>query len=328
MKNKILHINYNSVKSFPSIEVEFKNITASSIRLNPFVCNRINSSFVNNEFYESCTKITEFMNHLKSNHDSDSISKKCNYLNYKINEELRRLKKVSYNNSEFYDKLISDYKNVGYDLNIICNNKNISYLDEDVFSKINDIRDIYINFNNFINFAGSSSVNNCQDINKSIDLYTKHKDTCKGVINQDFCVALDNFKKDYLAKVGQIVTTCKTAKESLESYINTVDGLEEEAEEEMEESDTEPFSIQTNSQMGQSKSTITVASSTILVLSSASFIIYKVRKIFFFFKFKINVNTNNKITEKQMCQILCLNIFFYIVYTPWNLVTSSSTKKK
>ncbi|KMZ77050.1 hypothetical protein PVIIG_06497 [Plasmodium vivax India VII] len=268
-------MEYTSVKSFPSIEVEFNNITANSSRLHGSECNRINRSFENYNFYDSCTKITEFMKYLKSNPDSDSISENCNYLNYKINTELRRLKKVSDENSEFYDKILRDYKNEGYDLNTICKKKYIGYINNDVFDKINDIRDIYIHYNKFKSYARTSSGTNCEDINKCIELYTKHKVTCDNVNNKNFCVALDYFKNEYQAYIGQIIRTCESAKVSLESYINimvgsqgegegTGDDLYGEAAEEREEQATDPVDIQNNSQMGQSKSNITIASSTIL----------------------------------------------------------------
>ncbi|CAI7724063.1 Plasmodium vivax Vir protein, putative [Plasmodium vivax] len=287
---------YNSVKYFPKYEGEFNNITAGSANSYIPQCNYIISSCFDGkyEFFKSCSNIAAFIKHLKSKADSIDIQEKCNFLNYKINDEVRKLKNVSYNNVDFYNKLINGYKEYVHDLNIICK-KNIGFLNDDILKKIEDIYNIYTRFNRFVLPSSSSDVSNCQDITDSVDIYNKHKGTCEDDVNQVFCAALDIFKNDYQRYIGKITTTCTQAAESLQSYVklseDTVLQLQEEEEEERKEIDAlggreipgekevtgerRDTMLPDSHEMGNSKSNMTIAFSSILVLSSASFLMYK-----------------------------------------------------
>ncbi|SCA59890.1 Plasmodium vivax Vir protein, putative [Plasmodium vivax] len=291
---------YNSVKYFPKYEGEFNNITAGSANSYIQQCNYIISSCFDGklDFFKSCSNIAAFIKHLQYKADSIEKSQKCNFLNYKINDEVKKLKNVSYNNVDFYNKLINGYKKYVHNLNIICK-KNIGYLDEDIFRKIEDLYKIYTRFNRFVLPSSSSDVSNCQDITDPVDIYNKHKGTCENDINKDFCVALDNFKNDYQTIIGKIITKCKDAEEYLQSYVklseNTVlllqedegsgergasgdRGISGEIGETGGRRDTilqDSLAQEGSHEMGNSKSTMTIALSSMLVLSSASFLMYK-----------------------------------------------------
>ncbi|KMZ82969.1 hypothetical protein PVIIG_05264 [Plasmodium vivax India VII] len=251
------------------------------------------------------------MEHLQTEADIIEKNKKCNFLNYKINDEVRKLKNGSYNNVDFYNRFINEYKTNAYDLKAICK-KNIGYLDEDIFRKIEDLYKIYTRFNRFVLPSSSSDVSNCQDITDPVDIYNKHKGTCENDINKDFCVALDNFKNDYQTNIGKIITKCPNAEVSLQSYIKATDYAvyvlqEEEDDENKEQEESEErvslgdrgisveigengrsrnailqdsLAQEGSHEMGNSKSTMTIALSSMLVLSSASFLMYKVKKEF------------------------------------------------
>ncbi|KMZ96085.1 hypothetical protein PVNG_05994 [Plasmodium vivax North Korean] len=304
--------NYNSVKSFPKYEGKFKNITSGSANLYRRQCNLIISACIGDlNFYNTCSSIAAFIEHLQNEVDTIEKSKKCNFLNYKINGEVRKLKNGSYNNVGFYNKFINEYKNNSYDLKFTCK-KNIGYLIEDIFKKIEDLYNIYTRYYSFLLPSSSSAVSKCNDITHSVDLYNQHKGTCENDINKDFCAALDKFRNDYMSIIGQVTTKCPKAEVSLQSYIKATDYAvyvlqEEEDDENKEQEESEErvslgdrgisveigekgrsrnamlpdsVALEGSHEMGNSKSTMTIAFSSMLVLSSASFLMYKVKKEF------------------------------------------------
>ncbi|SCA60750.1 Plasmodium vivax Vir protein, putative [Plasmodium vivax] len=265
-------------------------------------CNHISRAcFDDIIFYSSCSSIAAFIKHLQSQADTIEKTQKCNFLNYKINDELRKLKNGSYNNVDFYNKLINEYKNYVYDLKAICK-KNIGYLNEEVFKKIGDLYKIYTLYNSFLLPSSSSVDAKCHDISDSVVIYKQYKDTCENDIDKDFCAALDKFKNDYMTIIGHITTKCQNAEESLQSYVqlseDTVLLLQEDDEDEEsaergvsidrgisgEKGETggrrdtilqDSLAQEDSHEMGNSKSTMTIALSSMLVLSSASFLMYK-----------------------------------------------------
>ncbi|SBT72739.1 Plasmodium vivax Vir protein, putative [Plasmodium ovale] len=219
--------SFNYLSSFPTSKDDFDKVTQNPENSHLDICEVIKKHFHDSDdgqkFSVPCQKITIYLNHLKGIYTSRNISEACKYLNYKINEEVKKLKKSSYNTEQFYINLILKYKEHGYDMNTICPGI-VDYLSEDVFAKVKDLSNMYYKINKLRKITGASSAEDCNGVKDSLTLYTSYKNGCANRSTDSFCRALEGFKSYYYLYMGTVLNKCPQLEKTSSSFEITLEG--------------------------------------------------------------------------------------------------------
>ncbi|CAG9482890.1 unnamed protein product [Plasmodium vivax] len=259
---------YDIVHLFPTGEGRFD---ISNIKDNPIYltrCNLISPRNIVDEFafITHCTKVATYINDFYSKWPIEYETDRCKYLNYSINDVVKNYGNHNYNE----EHLIQAYNRLATELSE-CKNS-IKSIEKSVFMNVKELSNIYYRFNKYINAVKANQDTDCEDVYDSVKLYLSNENSCKGLKNK-FCDAVDNFKNYYHQNISLV--KCKNAEYILKPFLS-LDHAEtrnfgEEAEEAAVEGDVRRQEIamfipiqEDSSEMGQSKSTITTASSIIL----------------------------------------------------------------
>ncbi|VUZ99648.1 PIR protein, partial [Plasmodium vivax] len=232
-------------------------------------------------FISDCSKIATYVKNYYSKLSIEKESDRCKYLNYSINDIVKNDENQKYNKEKF----VQAYSGLAKRLNK-CES-DIKVIEVSVLEKVKELSNIYYEFDKYLKVINKNETTDCQGLPNIVQLYLNDENRCKGAMDK-FCNAVEKFKNYYHLKISE--AKCKNAVYTLESplsldhnkHLSFEEGQkrEDRAEELEEGSRGQVMSDFTPNQedfpeMGQSKSTITTASSIILVMSSASFILYK-----------------------------------------------------
>ncbi|SCO65531.1 Plasmodium vivax Vir protein, putative [Plasmodium vivax] len=219
---------YDIVHLFPTGKDRFdiSNISDNYEYLK--LCNSFGPTDINEGlvFINPCMNVVSY---IKDNYTKCPMKDErdcCKYLNYSINDVLKNNRSHHYNEETF----IKAYNILVEELSKCINS--IKVIDNNVFNNVKKLSNIYYKFNNHIKIINENQTTDCQHLSHIVQSYLNIKNTCKGDTN-NFCDAVDKFKKDYLSKISHV--KCKNAVYDLDSFL-LLDhtkplSFEEEAEE-------------------------------------------------------------------------------------------------
>ncbi|SBT55854.1 PIR Superfamily Protein [Plasmodium ovale wallikeri] len=197
-------IYYELVKLFPTGGDEFDTTVIKPDESNALNCvlfGQKNLSDIST-FLTPCKQLVAYINVIESKCAKLNVAQRCIYLNYCINGIFRETKNEKISESQFitaYKDLLSQFNG--------CSN-NIEYIKNDVFTKVQDLYNIYSLHNKLMNMD-SSTQNDCKGYNELVETYMKYKIPCEGKTDNDFCNALEIFKIYYGLYAGTILGKCK-----------------------------------------------------------------------------------------------------------------------
>ncbi|SCA83587.1 VIR protein [Plasmodium vivax] len=223
---------YDIVHLFPTGEGRF-DISNISYNYEHFsLCNLIGPTDKNEglAFINPCMNVAKYLEDSYTKLSIKDEIDRCKYLNYSINDIVKNDVNHNYNKENFiqaYDKLATRLSE--------CKNK-IKSIENSVFDNVKLLANIYYNFNKYINAINTKQATNCEDVYRSVQLYMNNAGRCTGV-NNNFCVAVDNFKNYYQSKISQV--NCVKKKSKLKSFLSLDDTeavtVDEEGREELNE---------------------------------------------------------------------------------------------
>ncbi|KMZ89643.1 hypothetical protein PVMG_05928 [Plasmodium vivax Mauritania I] len=204
---------YTIVNLFPNGECRFdiSKITYKYYHL--MLCNSIGPRYGNDEraFISDCPQVAKYIQDIYTTCPVEDKTDRCKYLNYYINYIVKNNSNKNYS----VEELIKAYGRLANKLNM-CNDS-IKVIEESVFKNIEELSNIYYEFNKYINTINTYQTNDCPDLPQSVQLYLNKENTCEGDKNI-FCAAVDKFKNYYLSKIKQ--AKCKNVKYNLESFLS------------------------------------------------------------------------------------------------------------
>ncbi|SCA60498.1 VIR protein [Plasmodium vivax] len=177
------------------------------------LCNSIGPRYGNDEraFISDCPQVAKYIQDIYTTCPVEDKTDRCKYLNYYINYIVKNNSNKNYS----VEELIKAYGRLANKLNM-CNDS-IKVIEESVFKNIEELSNIYYEFNKYINTINTYQTNDCPDLPQSVQLYLNKENTCEGDKNI-FCAAVDKFKNYYLSKIKQ--AKCKNVKYNLESFLS------------------------------------------------------------------------------------------------------------
>ncbi|SBT84400.1 PIR protein [Plasmodium ovale] len=264
---------YSAVSYFTKYENDFDGATKNTDDLYNGVCKIISDSLKVDEskFMTPCKKITMYLKYLKDETTTVDTPKKCKYINYRINDEVKKLENTPYGHSELYSKWIAEYRSNPEDMSTICG-ENMEHLNDIMFKKVQDLYNMYHKYNKYITTSGSSNTTECTEFTACVNLYYSYQSICTMGDSQDFCNALESFRHYYQSYIASVLDKCIGTHISLKSFQmwseNGLDRLDD-GPFVYEDDDWNPFGLQ---YIGTN---IFITFSTIILLSFFFFILYK-----------------------------------------------------
>ncbi|KMZ88506.1 hypothetical protein PVBG_05992 [Plasmodium vivax Brazil I] len=263
---------YELVRSFNKYNDYYEQNTKNYKSTNVNKCNNIKNTFDqgndDGKFFYPCLQIASFIKHLQEKDVTHDRNEYCLFLNYIINSEIKKIKNPHYENPEYYTKLINAYNTNGFSLKNVCE-QNSEYISKDIFDKIGIIKNIYSNFQNFLNIDDLSK--KCQKFSECVQLYKNNMQSCDGHNNAFFCSALENFKI-YSSSHNTVTISCPKERglllSSTQENSSDADGLSVS----FEPPDTDEIDLDS----GSTRNNLSIAFSILLVIPSTMFIIYRV----------------------------------------------------
>ncbi|SBT72756.1 PIR protein, partial [Plasmodium ovale] len=158
----------------------------------------------------SCAKALQYSTYIKQKptHEDESL---CKYVNYLLFSEALLEKSPEYNTHSFYEELKEDQENLE-----ICDGY-IEIIPQDTFKKIEKLHTIYDNFYNFKKNSTQVQVS-CNYGKQCVTLYYEHEVECRENSYSDFCIELENFRKQYNDYITNVRCHDKDIK-TLDSFI-------------------------------------------------------------------------------------------------------------
>ncbi|GAW84427.1 variable surface protein [Plasmodium gonderi] len=175
---------------FPKCRTEY--IAATVVDNNAFYseCSNISREEGIKDYYyiNFCSKLSNYLNHIKNKSDETDIKRSCKYLNYKIKDELKKLKPYCNSEKECYKKIVNSFK-VRKNLEFDKCEEYIENLDEGTFYVLVYLNDLYGELENF-------EQNKDMSLFGSIILstYSRLSRICEQSDNESFRVLLEDFK--------------------------------------------------------------------------------------------------------------------------------------
>ncbi|SBT83445.1 PIR protein [Plasmodium ovale] len=259
---------YDIVGLFPTGDNKFDIDTVQSFSSESPNCNSIKLQHLkeHNGFIVLCNNIAAYIKDLDNKSNELDEPELCLYMNYCINNVVRKQKNDMYNEIN----LINAYKELVTQVNKCTNS--IEYIDNDVYEKLGDLYKMYINFNQYMN--KDSLHNKCDDIQKHVkSLYMEYQMICHENKNKEFCNALEEFKSDYNINIKRI-GECEHVDIMLPSFKDRTERVSGESSSRGGIQGDELSSVG-DSELGSSSSTILIVFSVILLILVIFFILYK-----------------------------------------------------
>ncbi|SBS82068.1 PIR Superfamily Protein [Plasmodium ovale curtisi] len=264
---------YDAVSSFHKCEANFNSVTKKPDASHNGVCKSISTSLQDDEsnLMTPCKRITMYLKYLNDKTTRVDIPLNCKYINYKLNDEVRKLENTSYEHSDLYSKWIAVYRSSPQDISTICK-ENMQHLDDVIFKKIQDLYNMYHKYNKYITTSGSSNSIECTEFTECVNSYNNYESICTKSSDKNFCNALDSFRIYYQSYSASVVSKCIGTQVLLRSFqMSTEDGQSFIDGGELEEDDDyiDPFGLQ---YIGTN---IFIMFTIIILLSFLFFILYR-----------------------------------------------------
>ncbi|SBT33134.1 PIR Superfamily Protein [Plasmodium ovale wallikeri] len=184
-----------------------------------------------NSFLVPCMNVATYINSTDKTCPIENKTLICKYINYSINAFIRNNRVSKDKKLKFikaYQELFSELKE--------CNNV-IENMEDGIFAKVDDIYNMYNNYNKIITGVPSTS-SDCANANNCVNIYSKYQSICNQKLDDHFCNALRDYKNYYYSKIGSAYTACPniittlpsfdTMDESLGSQVAVYDAPEED----------------------------------------------------------------------------------------------------
>ncbi|SCA60349.1 Plasmodium vivax Vir protein, putative [Plasmodium vivax] len=280
---------YDIVHLFPTGEDRFDISNINYNKNHLYLCNSIGPTEIN-EGLEFITPCVNVATYLEDF-----------YTKWSIKDEIVRCKYLNYSINDVLRNNRNHNYNEGNFIKAYtilvkkfskCDNS-VKVIEESVFKKVKELTNIYYEFNKYIKAISTYPNTECKDVSHTVELYLNILNRCKGETDK-FCIAVNNSKKNYLSKISQI--KCDNVEYKLKPFL-TLDDINNVKFEEEEEEEAGGAEGAEAAGGRQDKATEGVVRVEGMAMTSP-----------------------NQVDSSEMGQSK--------VYTPWNLVTSSSTKKK
>ncbi|CAI7724104.1 Plasmodium vivax Vir protein, putative [Plasmodium vivax] len=293
---------YEIAKSLHIYNAYYDQNTQNHIRNNVSECNNIKNTFDqgndDGKFFYPCLQIASFIKHLQEKDVTHDRNEYCQFLNYIINSEIKKIKNPHYENPEYYTKLINAYNTNGFSLKKICEQTS-EYISKDIVDKIRKIANIYSKFHNFLNTNDLSS--NCEKFGECVQLYKDNKRSCDQQNNALFCSALEKFRI-YSSSQSSVIESCPKERGLL--LLSTSQENSDDADD-LSISYEPPDIDETDLDLGSTRNNLSIAFSILLVISSTMFIIYRFTPIGSWIRLKIyNRKKMFNNSQDEMFQLL------------------------
>ncbi|SBT74446.1 PIR protein [Plasmodium ovale] len=221
---------------------DYVNATITTEQADTSYCSSVSNKLsCGSEFFETCQQIANFVKNSTDASNTDKIDEQCIYLNYKVNDEMYRIKDISENTTGFYYYFIEEYES-HFDFLKKCKIY-IKHIDEKTFGNLKKIHELYHNLNIFI--TNGKSADNCKDLHNAAQLYEDHMGSCRKSNKNNFCRALHNFHHRCFSYINDVTSNCPdvaktslfTLGEKVYSEDSDTDGASFNEEEEEEDDD-------------------------------------------------------------------------------------------
>ncbi|SCO70550.1 hypothetical protein PVC01_020005300 [Plasmodium vivax] len=185
---------YNSVHKFPHLKSVISTKKEHSTSTNKSSCKEYitrNLKGYKDEddvFLKECTKIADNLTEILSDSTSTELNF-CKYMNYMFYDMLKSMKSFQYYRllNQFYTN-IQNFK--------VCL-ENTEDIDNDTYEELKILYELY---DDFIEFKKESLMKNdepCKHGTKCVEHYTTYAKKCKNNYNNNFCMILIDFRKEY-----------------------------------------------------------------------------------------------------------------------------------
>ncbi|KNA00914.1 hypothetical protein PVNG_05344 [Plasmodium vivax North Korean] len=150
-----------------------------------------------NKFIKPCQKLIHYLKYIKKNLAIVDKKKNCNYFNYKLMDELKKILNISEGTVGCYNTMISAYSKDSDGIDV-CK-ENIEEINEKTLEKFQKIDSLYDIFYKFTSTQEEGDSEKCDLGKKCSEQYYTLINICDQNSNIGFCMALDKFKDGYNA---------------------------------------------------------------------------------------------------------------------------------
>ncbi|KMZ94042.1 hypothetical protein PVMG_02268 [Plasmodium vivax Mauritania I] len=170
------------------------------------------------DYRNICLSLAKSIRHIERESDinssEDNIKQVCAYLNYWLNNELRKIETPSKKALEFYKKLKTSGSHNPLNMDI-CETR-ITNMDDTVFTNVEFLHNLFFNLHEYRNnFRKGDSVI-CAYAKKFSILYNKRKNECRTENSSPFCEKLTKFRETY--NVTMPTTKCNRVPKDIKSF--------------------------------------------------------------------------------------------------------------
>ncbi|KMZ95769.1 hypothetical protein PVMG_06155 [Plasmodium vivax Mauritania I] len=186
---------------------------------NAFCTTIIREDTIDYEAYRKiCSSFAKSIGYVYSegyaDYSEDNINEVCAYLNYWLNNELRKIETPSKNALEFYKKLKTSGSHNPLNMDI-CETR-ITNMDDTVFTNVEFLHNLFFNLHEYRNnFRKGDSVI-CAYAKKFSILYNKRKNECRTENSSPFCKKLTKFRETYDETMS--TTKCNRVPKNIQSF--------------------------------------------------------------------------------------------------------------
>ncbi|KMZ89348.1 hypothetical protein PVBG_06200 [Plasmodium vivax Brazil I] len=207
---------YNSVHKFPHLKSVISTKKEHTTSTNKSSCKEYitrNLKGYKDEddvFLKECTKIADNLTEILSDSTSSELNF-CKYMNYMFYNMLKSMNPFNYFVllHKFYTEIEKFRDCLQYK----------EYIDQKTYEELKILSELY---DDFIDFKKESSVKNekpCTHGTKCVDHYRAHAKNCKNNYNNNFCMILIDFRKEYEDYKSE-VKKCEDSMKYLEPIIS------------------------------------------------------------------------------------------------------------
>ncbi|CAG9472758.1 unnamed protein product [Plasmodium vivax] len=207
---------YKSVKKFPDLKsvISLKDVVNASTNESScknYITERLKGYTDKNDvFLNTCTKIADNQKEILEEAESSKLNF-CKYMNYLFYDMLNTMKPFHY-----YVLLNQFYREIEKFWDCL---EHIEYIDIHKYKELKILSELYDDFIAFKKESYTENAKPCTHGTKCVDHYRAHAKNCKNNYNNNFCMILIDFRKEYEDYKSE-VKKCEDSMKYLEPIIS------------------------------------------------------------------------------------------------------------
>ncbi|KMZ76924.1 hypothetical protein PVIIG_06246 [Plasmodium vivax India VII] len=148
-----------------------------------------------NEFIMPCQKLIHYLKYINKYPAIDDKKKSCKYFNYKLMDELKKIRNTCEETKDCYIKMINAYSKESDGIDV-CK-EYIQEIHEKTLVKFQKLDSLYEIFYKFTSTQEEGENGKCDSGRECSEKYSEYITLCNQISHTGFCKALDKFRDSY-----------------------------------------------------------------------------------------------------------------------------------